>query len=171
MLFTVCSTTRVVLLLLTSFMNTSAEVANFNLIKKKLHHGWFAGSMGMWQGYDFFETIHTTSTTLHSIAKLIEDIQVAFILTHLKTCGISWEERRAGFQKFGQFTDFMQFILAYQNLQSCISLNIFIDSTKEDFFRLARMTNDLYNDSLRLPIILHLENISGDKMGKVCTKA
>lgn len=36
MLFTVCSTTRVVLLLLTSFMNTSAEVANFNLIKKKV---------------------------------------------------------------------------------------------------------------------------------------
>jgi hypothetical protein len=163
-----------VLLLLTGFMNTSAELANFIRLKRNLapwvaHRLFRNVELKSWrQGYDFFKTIHTTTTTLYSIAKLVENIQVAFMLTVPYTRGISRAEGRAEFQKFVQFMDFMQFGLP--RLTKLQSLNVFIDSTKDDPFGLVRMANILHNDSPPHPIVLRIKNITGDELGEVCIK-
>jgi hypothetical protein len=121
------------------------------------------------QGYDFCKTINITPTTLYSITELVENIQVAFVLTLPSTSGISKEGGKEQFWEFMQFMDYMQFGLPF--FTKLHSLNVFIDSTKEDPFGLIRMANILDNDSPPQPIILHLKNITGDEMGQVHTKA
>jgi hypothetical protein len=163
-----------VLLLLTNFMNTSVELANFILVKKNLapsvaHKLYRNVELKTWQqGYNFFKTTNTTSTTLYSVTELVENIQVAFVLTLPNTHGISKEEGRAQFWKFMQFMDYLQFGLP--GLTKLRSLNVFINSTKEDPFGLIRMANILHNDSPPQPIILRLKNLTDDEMGQVCTK-
>jgi hypothetical protein len=163
-----------VLLLLTNFMKTPAELANFVRLKKHLaplvaRTLYRNVELKSWrQGYDFFETINTTSTTLYSVTELVENVQLAFVLTLPNTGGISKEEGEAESWKFIQFMDFMQFGLP--SLTKLHSLNVFIDSTKKDPFGLIRMANILHNDSPPQPIILRLKNLIGDKSGQVCTK-
>ena len=50
------------------------------------------------------------------------------------------------------------------------SLNVFINSTKDDPFGLVRMANILHNNSPPHPIVLRLKNITGDELGEVCIK-
>ena len=101
-------------------------------------------------------------------SELVENIQLAFVLTLPNTHGISKEEGKAESWKFIQLMDFMQFCLP--SLTKLHSLNVFIDSTKKDPFGLIRMANILHNDSLPQPIILRLKNLIRDKSGQVCTK-
>ena len=155
-------------------MKTPAELANFVRLKKNLARSvarmlYRNVELKSWrQGYNFFEAIYTTSTALYSITELVENIQLAFMLTLPNTHGISKEEDKAESWKFIQFMDFMQFCLL--TLTKLHSLNVFIDSTKKDPFGLIRMANILHNDSPPQPIILRLKNLIRDKSGQVCTK-